>query len=159
MTRALWWFRAIFRWFFFAASASQVRAALTTGLSAPASLATFPISTITYSFPLTTQKLSAWANSSLLHLPPFISLLTRDNSKVRAVLLPPRLYLSPAALSFSEPCEPVTLTSLSIRAYVPRGLERITCLTSPCQMFMTKINTTCCLNTYKKPRSSKAFSL
>lgn len=61
------------------------------------------------------------------------------------------LHLLP---SRSEPCEPATLSALSIQAYGPRGLKPITFLTSPCQMFTTKIDKTASLDT----KSSSALS-
>lgn len=56
--------------------------------------------------------------------------------------------------SRSEPCEPATLSALSIQAYGPRGLKPITFLTSRCQMFTSKIDKTASLDT----KSSNAFS-
>ncbi len=50
-------------------------------------------------------------------------------------------------LSLSEPCERATLSSLSIPAYCPRGLERITFLASLCQMFTAKIDRPTSLST------------
>lgn len=75
------------------------------------------------------------------------------------VHLPRHLLLSLShtvrlSLSLSEPCELATLSALCIRAYHPRGLERITFLTSLCQMFMTKIDRTTSLKT----KSNNAFS-
>lgn len=52
--------------------------------------------------------------------------------------------------SLFEPCELATLSALSIPAYDPRVLERITFLTSLCQMFMTKIDITSNLTTKSK---------
>lgn len=52
--------------------------------------------------------------------------------------------------SLFEPCELTTLSALSIPAYDPRVLERITFLTSLCQMFMTKIDITSNLTTKSK---------
>lgn len=72
---------------------------------------------------------------------------------------PPPLPFHPSHpllyVCLSQPCEPATLSALSIQAYSPRGLERITFLTSPCQMFTTKIDRTAILTA----TSNNDFSL
>lgn len=109
--------------------------------------------------------------SSISLLSSLFTLSTLDNSVCTHLLLPQLslyIYLSTCfslsrslslslsfSLSLSEPCEQATLSALSIRAYGPRGLERITFLTSLCQMFMTKIDRTTSLTT----ESNNAFSL
>lgn len=91
--------------------------------------------------------------SNPFHPASLFTLSTLDNSFCAHLLCVNYLntFTSPTAslslslyfsLSLSEPCELATLSGLSIRAYHPRGQERITFLTSLCQMFMTKIDRT-----------------
>ena len=171
MTRGLRWLRSIFRWgfccfFFFL----QLRVVLTTGLSerTPSPFCRAPVSTISHSSLLPTKSAlhEQPLQSSISLLSSLFTLSTLDDSLCSLDYLytftsPPAplslsLFLSRSVcLSLSEPCELATLSALSIWAYRPRGPERITFLTSLCQMFTTKIDGT----TSRDTKSNNAFSL
>lgn len=156
MTQGLRWLRSIFRWIYcsiFTAARYAEHACL---------FCRAPVTTITHSSLLPTK--SSQHEQSLQSFIPLLSSLftlsALDNSLLAYLLFPqPSLYISLSACfsrsvrmshSLFEACELATLSALSIPAYDPRVLERITFLTSLCQMFMTKIDITSNLTTKSK---------
>lgn len=156
MTQGLRWLRSIFRWIYcsiFTAARYAERACL---------FCRAPVTTITHSSLLPTK--SSQHEQSLQSFIPLLSSLftlsALDNSLLAYLLFPqPSLYIYLSACfsrsvrmshSLFEACELATLSALSIPAYDPRVLERITFLTSLCQMFMTKIDITSNLTTKSK---------
>lgn len=156
MTQGLRWLRSIFRWIYcsiFRAARYAEHACL---------FCRAPVTTITHSSLLPTK--SSQHEQSLQSFIPLLSSLftlsALDNSLLAYLLFPqPSLYIYLSACfprsvrmahSLFEACELATLSALSIPAYNPRVLERITFLTSLCQMFMTKIDITSNLTTKSK---------
>lgn len=156
MTQGLRWLRSIFRWIYcsiFTAARYAEHACL---------FCRAPVTTITHSSLLPTK--SSQHEQSLQSFIPLLSSLftlsALDNSLLAYLLFPqPSLYIYLSACfsrsvrmshSLFEACELATLSALSIPAYDPRVLERITFLTSLCQMFMTKIDITSNLTTKSK---------
>lgn len=156
MTQGLRWLRSIFRWIY-CSIFTAVRYAEHACLFCRA-----PVTTITHSSLLPTK--SSQHEQSLQSFIPLLSSLftlsALDNSLLAYLLFPqPSLYIYLSACfsrsvrmshSLFEACELATLSALSIPAYDPRVLERITFLTSLCQMFMTKIDITSNLTTKSK---------
>lgn len=147
MTWGLWWLRSSLRWVFCSSLAATWH--VDSKFERACLFRRATVTTITHSSLLPT-------NGSLpgdpFNLPSTSFHLCSLLSSTICIHLPPHLLLS---RPLSGTRELPTLSALSIRAYRPRGLERITFLTSLCQMFMTKIDGTTSLNT----KSNNALGL